>query len=190
MNKKWWMIAGLALIVTGCGSSAQEEAPLDAMTASEGCIVKIDDPAKKICYGMKMSEVEAIAGAGEESDQKMLGHQYEGGLKVVYRGDKAAFLSLQGEEVAYTTIRGVGNGTGKAEMKARYGEQYAINEAEPNLDYYFDLESETPLGMEALKNQKTPDEMEGTLVVSASLGSDGKVRSIMVMDRRMAIYLN
>ena len=190
MRTQWWIVAGLALLVTGCGGSAQEEAPPDAMAADEGCIVRVDDLAKKICYGMKMSEVEAIAGAGEETDRMMAGHEYEGGLRIGYRGDKAVFLTLQGDGVAYTTVRGPGIGSAKEEMKSRYGQQYAIDEAAPNLDYYYDMESKTPLGVDTLKSQKTPEAMEHTLVFSAVFGSDGKANNVMLMDRRMAVYFN
>ncbi|WP_020616135.1 hypothetical protein [Paenibacillus daejeonensis] len=190
MRTKRWIIAGLVLLVTGCGSSAQEEAPPDAMAADEGCIVRIDDTSKKICYGMKMSEVEAIAGVGEESDRMMAGHEYAGGLKIGYRGDKAVFLTLQGDEVAYTTARGPGVGTAKEEMKSQYGQQYAIDEAAPNLDYFYDMESKTPLGVDTLMKQKTPEAMEQTLVVSAVFDSDGKAKNVMLMDRRMAVYFN
>lgn len=190
MGKKRLVLAGLVLAgVAGCsGGGTGEAAEPDKMSAEEGCIVKINDPEQKICYGMAKSEAEAIAGTGNESGRPLPDYQYEGGLRIGYRDDSVALLSLQGEESAYETIRGAGPGTTKADMKASYGEQYALEEGVRHLDYFFNLENKTPLVMDDLMKQRGEEEMQGTLIVSATFDSGDAVDHIMIMDRRMAIY--
>ena len=190
MKNKRLILAGLVIWgVTGCsGGSAGEAAEPDKMSAEEGCIVKINEPGQKICYGMAKSEVEAIAGTGEESGRPLLDYQYEGGLRVGYRDDSVALLSLQWEESAYETIRGTGAGTSKAEMKASYGDRYALEEGVRNLDYFFNMENKEPLVMDDLMKQRGEEEMQGTLIVSATFDSSDAVDHIIIMDRRMAIY--
>ncbi|MFS0727114.1 hypothetical protein [Paenibacillus sp. 1P07SE] len=190
MKERWFVGAAAVLLLAGCAhSSGTDQAPVDGMAAEEGCFVKKEPSGEKVCYGMKRSEVELVAGTGEPLEDLLLSYKYAGGIRVSYRGDKAVFLNLQAGG-DYATIRGTTVGTSKNEMKTQYGEAYALDEAEPNLDYFFDLDKETPLDQDILKGQRTPEEMERTLVVSAMFDSNGSADRLMILDRRMAVYFN
>lgn len=176
------------LLIVGCGDAGVEELQADAMSAREGCLVQQGDAGGRICYGMSMEEIEAVAGAGTSDEPRF--RSYAGGLKVGYRGDKAVFLSIQGTDSAYATVRGIAPGARKDEMKSRYGSQYAIDETPGNLDYFYDLGTRTPLARETLLGQRGPEAMEETLVVSAMFDSEGRASRVMILDRRMAVYFN
>ncbi|GBF73372.1 hypothetical protein PA598K_01659 [Paenibacillus sp. 598K] len=178
----------MLLLIVGCGDAGMEELQADAMSAREGCLVQQGDAGARICYGMSVEEIEAVAGAGTSDEPRM--RSYAGGLKVGYRGDKAVFLSIQGPESAYATVRGIAPGTRKDEMKSRYGSQYAIDETPGNLDYFYDLSTKTPLARETLLRQRGPEAMEETLVVSAMFDGEGRASRVMILDRRMAVYFN
>jgi hypothetical protein len=152
------------------------------------CIVQLDEGKGEICYGMARSNVESLLGTGEKGAFKST--VYAAGVSIMYRNDTVAGISLeQNSKGRYKTARGAVIGMSKAEIKKLYGEEYAVEHGERNLDYFYDSASKRFVtDLSSSKNQ-TQEEMVSTYILSVIMDSTAvSAERIMLLDTRMAVY--
>lgn len=177
--RKHIILAVVLVLLAGCGSGD------GSFSKDDLCIVKIESD-QKVCYGDSRSDAENVVGKGESN---VFGwFKYADGVSLGYRDDKVVMLTLEGEsQGAYKTVKGASIGDSKVDIMKIYGE-YAIELGEKNLDYIYDSINETYLdeGPEGV----TAEEREAIYhVLSALFDSDGYASTIMILDNRMATFL-
>lgn len=171
----------LLLLLAGCGNSN------NAITVDDLSIHKVGDSKSKVTYGMSRDDAEKVLGRGKGEGFGSW-FTYNSGVQIMYREDKVAGIALREESAGtYETSKGAKVGMLKDELKKIYGDNY-LGDHERNLDYAYDTvnkkflkESESP---------KTQEENEKTYVISAVFDDNGYAQTIMLLDRRMAMYFN
>lgn len=106
------------ILLTACGSSKS------GLTVDDLAIVKVDDQKAVIKYGMSRADSEKVLGKGEKMT---IGDSftYNSGVRIMYRNDKVAGISLTDESAdAYETVSGLKIGMLKDEIKEVYGDQH------------------------------------------------------------------
>lgn len=178
----------VVLMLVSCSNNTEFQP--DTFSQKDMAVSKSDDPDFLVHYGMKKSDVEKLLGAGK--DNKNFGTSYDFGITVMYRDDNVAAIAL-GEESKgiYKIVRGAEIGMTKDEIKSLYSEKYAIDEAEYNLDYYYDSVSEKFLGKASITNSnvKSEEDFEKIYILSVVFDHEGFANRIMILDNRMAKYL-
>lgn len=172
------------VILTGCSQEKKFEP--DTFSKDDLAIIKEDDPKFKLSYGMSKTDVEELLGKPRETN--LLGTNYDFGVKIMYRNDKVAGIFL-GEESKgiYLTARGAGVGMKKEYIKELYGNRYALDKTEHNLDYQYD--SKNKRYIEQWTEGEKPEELEDIYLMS-SIFVDGEAINIMVLDKRMGTLMN
>ncbi|MGG1613533.1 hypothetical protein [Paenibacillus phoenicis] len=179
MNTKgiYALIFILFLLLSGCNSGNA-----GGITISDISIHKIGDTKSKVSYGMSRSEAEKVLGAGEKG---AFGYEYESGVTIMYRDDKVVGIVLN-KDAAYENPN-LKIGMLKDELKKIYGNDFLL-ETPLNLDYAYDSINKTYL------NESSPaisqEEAEKVYVVSVMFDENGYANRIMLLDQRMAMYLN
>lgn len=182
------MLAVLTFLLIAVGCSAGHDFRADTFSKEDMCIEKSDSDKDKICYGMARTDVEKILGAGQQGGLKNI--EYDAGVSIFYRNDVVAGLSLEiGSKGKYMTSRGAEIGMTKADIKKIYGEKYAVENGERNLDYFYDSADNKFLDQVSIGNKQTPEQMVSTYIFSVIFDSTAvSADRIMLLDKRMAIY--
>lgn len=182
------MIAVLFFLLIVIGCSAGHDFKADTFSKEDMCMLKSDSDKDKICYGMARSDVEKILGAGQPGGFTNL-FEYDAGVSIFYRNDVVAGLSLEeGSKGKYRTSRGAEIGMTKADIKKLYGEKYALELAEQNLDYFYDSGDRKFLDEISIGTIQTPEEMISTYIFSAMFDETISANRIMLLDKRMAMH--
>lgn len=183
--KKISAILILLLIVTGCSNGEHFKA--DTFLKDDMCIVHSDGDKGKICYGMARSVVEKILGNGQKGDFNSI--EYDFGVSIFYRNDIVAGVTLeQGSQSKYKTSRGAEIGMTKADIKNLFGEKYAVENGERNLDYFYDTVT-GKFSENMLSQRQTQEESVNTYIFSVIFDSTAvSADRIMLLDMRMAVY--
>ncbi len=176
----------LLIIVIGCSTGGHFKA--DTFSKDDMCIVQSDGGKDKICYGMARSDVEKILGTGQQGGLKNI--EYDQGVSIFYRNDLVAGVSLeQGSQSKYKTSRGAEIGMTKADIKKLYGEKYAVEHGERNLDYLYDSVTERFIDNVSLGKNENMEDKVNTYSFSVMFDSSGVLADrIMLLDLKMAVY--
>lgn len=178
----------LLLVLAGCssGNDAADKMEPDTFSKQDMAIYKVDNSKERVSYGMSRKDAEKVLGTGNEGIPNS--YTYDSGVSVLYRDDKAVGITLQGEsQGAYRTARGAEVGMTKANITELYGEKYAIDKVETNLDYYYDTEAEQFLDEAALQQKPVSDEaLRARHLVSTAYDGDGNAMLILLLDAQAA----
>ena len=169
-----------SLVLSGCSSSSEK----DSISKSDLCIIHIDS-GKEVCYGMNRSEAEKVLGNGKQS---VPGYEYDFGVKILYRKDTIAGIQLiDDSKGVFKTAGGAEVGMSKSEIKKLYGDKYALELAEHNLDYYYDSSNKTFLGKVSIDQKRTPEESKSIYLISIVTDfNEGNTSGIFISDLWMA----
>jgi len=182
--KRLWTISLLILVLVGCNKPNDFE--LDNFTMLDMCIEE-SAGKEKICYGDDRHITEETLGSGKEN-KLIAGFEYDNGVMVLYRDEKVVGMALQdGSQGKFKTSRGAEIGLLKEEMKELYGEKFSVDRAEYNIDFIYQQESETFIPFR--DGTQNEEEMTHTYLISATFNQDGHANRIMLLDRKMAMYL-
>jgi len=191
--KKGLVIAALLslLIAAGCSSGSESIADSyepDTFSDKDRCIMKKEDLKAEVCYGMTRAEAEKVVGDPEE-DKEVFAN-YASGVKLFYRDQAVAGIALlEDSQGVYQTARGAEKGMSFDDIKKLYGEKYANQVTERNLDYSYDTEAKKFLSDEET-SRMNQIESKPIHLFSMTLGDDDKVVSLFLMDRKMAVFMN
>ncbi|MCM3632907.1 hypothetical protein [Paenibacillus camelliae] len=181
MKKVLVGLIAMMLLLVGCSSSGNG---LKEIKTSDLCVTHINLDSK-ICYGDEKKDVEQVTGEGEEITRFM---SYENGIRIMYRNDKVAGISLSDESLDIYESEFAKIGDSKKSILENLGSDNSINEVPSNLDYLYDSQTKKfILGKPDLK--ETAEEMENVYIVSFMFDGDGNARSIMLVDWRMATFM-
>ncbi|MFC3802783.1 hypothetical protein [Cohnella sp. GCM10012308] len=174
----------LFIALVGCSGGSGAGFKADTFSDKDMCIVQTEGEAT-ICYGAPRTDVEKILGSGKESDLTNFTSYEDGIINIAYRDDLVAAIGL-GEDSKgnYKTARGAEAGMTKDELKKLYGKKHAIEAREQNLDYAYDNKNNKYVS--DLTGQP-PEELLQTYAVSVMFNEEGRARSIMLLDRKMAM---
>jgi outer membrane protein assembly factor BamE (lipoprotein component of BamABCDE complex) len=183
--KKMIAVLILLLIVIGCSAGSHFKA--DTFSKDDMCIVQTDGGKDKICYGMTRSDVEKILGIGQQGQQGGLKNiEYDTGVSIFYRNDVVAGVSLeQGSQSKFKTSRGAEIGMTKADIKKVYGEKYAVEHGERNLDYIYDSVTDKFLNSVSLNKEESVNAYIFSVILDSTAVSADR---ITLLDMRMARY--
>lgn len=117
---------------------------------------------------------------------------YEGGIQLFYRKDEVAAIRLTEEsEGRYQTARGAKVGMPQNEMVKLYGDQYMDSPGSGFLDYFYDSENDKLLTDPTQDLPPgSPEDAEKIHLVSTKLDADEHAESILILDRRWAVYMD
>jgi outer membrane protein assembly factor BamE (lipoprotein component of BamABCDE complex) len=177
--KKGLIFLLICLILAACSSGK------NALSREDLCIAKVGNTETKVCYGMERAAVEKILGAGKTNGGII---EYDSGVSLLYRDDKAAGISLsRGSEKRFQTVRGVEVGMEKSDIKKIYGSKTIID-GKMNLDYMYNS-LEQKFITEAEKAPPSEQTLKETNSFSVQFDENGFAERIMLLDRMMAIHL-
>lgn len=173
----------LVFLLAGCSQNEQKV----ELTKKDLTIEKVGESKSKVEYGMSRSDAEKVLGTGEKSTMSFF--SYGSGVKIMYRDDKVAGISLDQESAdAYQSPK-IKIGMLKEDIKKTYGEENILLEAEKNLDFAFDTKEGTFLTQDS-KTKENIEDMENVYLVSVVFDDNGYAERIMLLDQRMAMYMN
>lgn len=171
----------LLIVLAGC-SQGQEA----GLTKKDLSIEKNEDGKSIVEYGMGRSDVEKVIGTGEKS---VIGFSYESGVTIMYREDKVVGIALDKEAADTYKTPKIKIGMLKEDIKKAYGEENMLNEAEKSIDFAFDTKEGTFLTQES-KTKENIEDMQDVYLVSVAFDDNGYADIIMLLDQRMAMYMN
>lgn len=177
------IVIGSAALCAAC-SGGKVDFKVDAFSKNDMCIVKVDDK-KQVCYGDKRSDAEEILGAGTQNGAE---EKYDFGASVIYRDDAVVGIVLHEESKGrFETVRGAKIGDSKDRIMKLYGEKYAIQATENNLDYAYDLKNKKFIDQVTL-GRTTVGEGNNIYDLSMMFGPDSSGASFIgLIDYRAAI---
>jgi len=150
--------------------------------------MKKEDLKAEVCYGMTRADAEKIVGEAEEDNG--VSTNYDSGVKLFFRDQTVVGIGLiDGSQGIYQTARGAEVGVTFDKIKQLYGEKYALQISERNLDYAYDTDAKKFLS-EVESGRKNQIESEPIHLFSMMLGEDDKVSILLLMDRKMAVFMN
>jgi outer membrane protein assembly factor BamE (lipoprotein component of BamABCDE complex) len=180
--KKIIAVLILLLIVIGCSAGGHFKA--DTFSKDDMCIVQSDGGKDKICYGMARSDVEKILGTGQQGSFKSI--EYDPGVSIFYRNDVVAGVTLeQGSQSKYKTSRGAEIGMTKADIMKLYGEKYAVEHGERNLDYIYNSATDKFLDSVSLNKEESVNAYIFSVILDSTAVSADR---ITLLDMRMAVF--
>jgi len=191
--KKGFVIAALLclLIAAGCSSGSESTADsfeVDTFSDKDRCMRKKEDSKAEVCYGMDRADAEKVV--GDPDDENGIFTNYDSGVKLFYRDQKVVGIGLlEGSQGKYETARGAEVGVSFDTVKQLYGEKYAIQISERNLDYAYDTATKKFLS-EVESGSKNQLESEPIHLFSMMLGNDDNVSMLLLIDRKMAVFMN
>lgn len=178
--RKTVLVMLFLFVLTACADSK------DGVTTKDLAIQKVNDHKAIVKYGMSRAEAEEVLGKGEDKDIAN-SVMYSSGVRIMYREDKVAGITLAEESKdTYETIGGFKIGMSKDNFKQIYGDQY-LKEMERNLDYAYDATNKRYL-QEKEWVAKAEDDTK-IYVISAMFNGKGDADGIVLLDKRMAITL-
>ncbi|ASA20964.1 hypothetical protein [Paenibacillus donghaensis] len=168
----------MLVLLTACGASNS------GLSTDDLAIVKVDDEKQIVQYGMSRAAAEKVLGEAS-GDKNYL--SYENGVKVLYRDNSVALLSL-GEESkgVYKTLQGAEINMNKEELKGIYGKDKAIEVQGNNLDYVYDSINKKYL----TTTEVNPEERKSFYHISININEQGEAKSIFLMDNNAAVLMN
>ncbi|GIP60234.1 hypothetical protein MKX50_22670 [Paenibacillus sp. FSL W8-0186] len=170
------------MLISGCGQAAKLEP--DAFLDKDMCIESIHEPGTNICFGMSRKKVENILGSGKGNDIE----QRYGAATIYYRDDKVVGIELTKGDW-FQTPRGIHVGSTKEEAEKQYGSRY-MHPVTPNgLLYSFYQFNKNPLGIQAIKKEKSDEEMEGIYEIWILADTQDVVNNIMLLDERLSVEM-
>lgn len=174
------------VFLAGCGGNNSFKQ--DSFSNKDMCVVNIDS-AKEICYGQTQTDAEKVVGTGEQGFAKNVVN-YDFGISLMYRNDEVVGISINEESKGiYKTARGAEVGISKEDSKNMYSNKYAIDKATYNLDFFYDTSTNKFLGDKSLESQRIKDELEKVFVLSFMYSSDNQADRIMLLDLKMARFI-
>lgn len=182
---KWSFLLFVIMLIFLAGCSQEGQNP--GLTKKDLSIEKVGDSKAKVEYGMERSDVEKVLGKGEKMTMGIF--SYGSGVKIMYRNDKVAGISLDREAVEIYQTPKIKVGMLKADIKKVYGEEHILFEAEKNIDYAYDTKEGAYLTQES-KRKENAEELEDVLMVFVTFDDNGYAERIMLLDQRMAILMN
>jgi hypothetical protein len=157
----------------GCSSSEKDEKKLTVEDL--GIVSKAD--GRKVYYGMKQADAEAVLGQGKERRKGEF--EYGFGVYAFYRDGKVAALRLEEEaKDHYKTALNAEIGMHKDQFESIYGDVHMPTIPDSQLSYVFDMKKRVLLEENKPKNDK---EAKNLLIFSA-LEYDGTVDTIVIID--------
>lgn len=180
------IVIGLTVLFSAC-SVEKKEFKADTFSNNDMCIVKVDEKVQ-VCYGEKRSDAEKVLGAGTQNGAEK---KYDFGASVIYRDDTIVGIVLREESKGiFQTVRGAQIGDNKDQIMKMYGEKYAIQETENNLDYAYDSEKKKFIDKATL-SQTTVGEGNNIYDISMMFDPSSSGASfIALLDYRAAISLS
>ena len=189
-------ILAVVIVILLVGCSTKVDFKQNEIIEQDLCVRLIDDHKKSICYGMNRADVEELTGQGEQDG--LLAVQYKHGLSVMYRykeGESdskakvAGFFINKMARNTYETPRGIRVGMERVQMKEAYGTKHAIDAG--NMVYYqYDMEKEKFIAKNGPELKGGPEERQSIVSIEAHGEEDGDIEMIMMIDHRMAWFLN
>ncbi|ETT63472.1 hypothetical protein C173_24292 [Paenibacillus sp. FSL R7-277] len=178
--RKTVLVMLFLFVLTACADSK------DGVTTKDLAIQKVNDHKAVVEYGMSRAEAEEVLGKGEDKDIAN-SVMYSSGVRIMYREDKVAGITLAEESKdTYKTTGGFKIGMSKDDFKQIYGDQY-LKEMERNLDYAYDATNKRYL-QEKEWVAKAEDDTK-IYVISAMFNGKGEADAVVLVDKRMAITL-
>ncbi|MEK3904081.1 hypothetical protein [Paenibacillus sp. FSL R7-0179] len=176
--RKTIMVMLFLFILTACADSK------DGLTTKDLAVQKVNDSKAIVGYGMSRAEGEEVLGEG---DDKSIANSvmYSSGVRVMYREDKVAGITLSEESKdTYETTGGFKIGMSKDDFKKIYGDQYLMD-MERNLDYAYDSINKRYLHDKEWAAKAEDDSK--IYVISGLFNGKGVADGIALVDKRMAI---
>ncbi|WP_341186322.1 hypothetical protein [Paenibacillus sp. FSL H7-0756] len=165
-------------VLTACADSK------DGVTTKDLAIQKVNDHKAMVEYGMSRAEAEEVLGKGEDKDIAN-SIMYSSGVRIMYREDKVAGITLAEESKdTYETTGGFKIGMSKDDFKQIYGDQY-LTDMERNLDYAYDSINKRYLHDKEWA-AKAEDDTK-IYVISGLFNGKGEADGVVLVDKRMAI---
>ncbi|CAM3301752.1 MULTISPECIES: hypothetical protein [Paenibacillus] len=173
----------LLIMLAGCNEKGQGT----GLTKKDLSIERVGQEKSKVEYGMNRSDVEKVLGTGEKSTLNFF--SYESGVRIMYREDKVAGISLEKEAAdAYQSPK-IKIGMLKEDIKKAYGEENVLLEADKSIDFAYDTKEGSFLTQDS-KTKENIEDMEDVYLVSVVFDDNGYAERIMLLDQRMAMYMN
>lgn len=162
------------LALGGCSSSEKKDEK--KFTVEDlGIVSKAD--GRKVYYGMKQADAEAVLGQGKERRKGEF--EYALGVYAFYRDGKVAAIRLEEEaKNHYKTALDAEIGMHKDQFESIYGDVHMPTIPDSQLTYVFDMKKQVLLKENKPKNDK---EAKNLLIFSA-LEYDGIVDTIVIID--------
>lgn len=180
MRSKFY-VTGIAIIVavllSGCGGSKGKP---NVFSAADLCIERVDDPKQKVCYGMDRQEAEKVLNYGYSGFMV----DYDYGVRVLYREDivSGMYLTMEDSKGIYQTSRGIKLDSTMDDVKQAYGSKHALSDSKWTVQYAFHAKDRSPLGEEEFIQERSDQEMQQILTITASsaMDPDGKMISYVL----------
>lgn len=174
------------IMLSGCNQGSTSE-----LTMNDLSIEKIGESKSRVEYGMSRSDAEKVLGTVQDREGAFF--YYENGITIMYRDEEnqevVAAIVLDGDtDESYQTPK-IKIGMLKEDIKKVYGLGNTLNDAEKNLDFAFDTKAGSYLTQES-KRKESAEEMEDVWMVSVTFDDNGYADRIMLLDQRMAMYLD
>ncbi|OZB90355.1 hypothetical protein CJP46_34030 [Paenibacillus sp. XY044] len=160
--------------LAGCSSSEKDEKKFTVEDL--GIVSKAD--GRKLYYGMKQADAEAIL--GQKKEQSGNGEiEYDFGVKASYRDGKLVYLRV-GEEAKdhYKTALNAEIGMTKDQFESIYGNVHMPTSPDAPLTYVFNMKKRVFLEENAPKNDKAAK----NLLLFHAMEYDGIVDTIAIID--------
>jgi|GEM_PF-1113362 len=178
------LFAILLIMLAGCSEKGQGT----GLIKKDLTIERIGEEKSKVEYGMNRSDAEKVLGTGEKSSS-MNFFSYKSGIKIMYREDKVAGISLEKEAAdAYQSPK-IKIGMLKEDIKKAYGEDNVLVEADKTIDFAYDTKEGVFLTQDS-KRKENIEDMENVYMISVAFDDNGYAERIMFLDQRMAMYMN
>ncbi|RED55767.1 hypothetical protein [Cohnella lupini] len=161
----------------------------DTFSKEDMCITRVDDN-KSLCYGDARSDIEKALGSGSQAQTNSI--NYKSGVTVFYRDNKVVGFALsEGSQDIYKTARGAQIGMTKEEVKSLYGQRFAYEPMEFNLDYAYDTMTGTLVEKEEVYSSKLQQLREQIFLTSVMFdgNNNGAASFIGLIDQKMALFL-
>lgn len=176
--RKTVLVMLFLFVLTACADSK------DGVTTKDLAIQKVNDHKAMVEYGMSRAEAEEVLGKGEDKDIAN-SIMYSSGVRIMYREDKVAGITLAEESKdTYETTGGFKIGMSKDDFKQIYGDQY-LTDMERNLDYAYDSINKRYLHDKEWA-AKAEDDTK-IYVISGLFNGKGEADGVVLVDKRMAI---
>jgi len=187
-----WLVLGMVglVLLAGCGKSAGSKSAgskTAGFSPADMCIQKVDDAKIKVCYGDSREDVEKVWGEGSPGALKLF-TDYAPGVIISYRDDLVAMLQLDAESVGqYQIAAGFNSDVSPEEIEKAYGTEHAVK-GKRDLSYYYSLKEQKLLPTPTQNMGKK--DLEQVMVFSAIVTPNSQVTRMMMMDQRMAAFMD
>lgn len=176
------LFAVLLILLSGCN-----QGKVVGLSKKDLSIEKIGDSKSRVEYGMSRSETEKVLGTAE--GKSVIGFSYESGIAIMYRDDKVVGITIGKEAIDTYKTPKIKIGMLKEDIKKAYGEENMLYEAEKSINYAYDTKIGSFLTQDS-KMKENIEDMENVYLISITFDDNGYAEKIMLLDQRMAMYMN